>query len=251
LLIAGLSVVVLTVAVLQTAVVPVLGHHRPPAEYIDRGGQLGGHSEPSRRGRRHPPDRSAGRPAQQENACCLRCSSSCCSARFLPPTTLVAGAADRRARVAGRLVRALPDRHRDLRRGTARGPNGVGDVRAVGDAGFRGGTGLVVVGLLMSGSAGYHPRLLADDGASRLVVIAIAALLVPARPRSSTGQSTGSGPPAWPLGCRHCCWRSRRATRGAGRPRRRWGARGCVRGCSRRLVVLGSGARSSRWCPSR
>ena len=55
-----------------------------------------------------------------------------------------------------------------------------------GTLGFGGGTGLVVVGLLMSGHAGYH-RVFWLTTAFTLVVIAIAVVLVPARPRSSTG----------------------------------------------------------------
>jgi MFS family permease len=52
--------------------------------------------------------------------------------------------------------------------------------------GFGGGTGLVVVGLLMSGNAGYHRVFWLTTGFT-VVVIAIAVLIVPARPRSSTG----------------------------------------------------------------
>ena len=55
-----------------------------------------------------------------------------------------------------------------------------------GTLGFGGGTGLVVVGLLMNGNAGYH-RVFWLTTAFTLVVIAIAVLVVPARPRSSTG----------------------------------------------------------------
>jgi len=55
-----------------------------------------------------------------------------------------------------------------------------------GTLGFGGGTGLVVVGLLMSGDAGYH-RVFWLTTAFTLVVIAIVVLIVPARPRSSTG----------------------------------------------------------------
>jgi MFS family permease len=55
-----------------------------------------------------------------------------------------------------------------------------------GTLGFGGGMGLVVVGLLMSGNAGYHRVFWLTTGFT-LVVIAIAVLLVPARPRSSTG----------------------------------------------------------------
>jgi MFS family permease len=52
--------------------------------------------------------------------------------------------------------------------------------------GFGGGMGLVVVGLLMSGDAGYHRVFWLTTGFT-LVVIAIVVLVVPARPRSSTG----------------------------------------------------------------
>lgn len=55
-----------------------------------------------------------------------------------------------------------------------------------GTLGFGGGTGLVVVGLLMSGDAGYH-RVFWLTTAFTVVVIAIVVFVVPARPRSSTG----------------------------------------------------------------
>src|SRR6476619_6750111 len=55
-----------------------------------------------------------------------------------------------------------------------------------GTLGFGGGTGLVVVGLLMSGNAGYHRVFWLTTGFT-LVVIAIVVFIVPARPRSSTG----------------------------------------------------------------
>jgi MFS family permease len=106
-----------------------------------------------------------------------------------------------------------------------------------GTLGFGGGMGLVVVGLLMSGNAGYHRVFWLTTGFTLLVIV-IAVLLVPARP------------PAWPSGCRHSCWRFHRVTPGAGPPRRRWAARGAAwlfspRGGS------GSDAWSSRWCPPR
>jgi MFS family permease len=55
-----------------------------------------------------------------------------------------------------------------------------------GTLGFGGGTGLVVVGLLMSGDAGYHRVFWLTTGFT-VVVIAIAVLIVPTRARSSTG----------------------------------------------------------------
>src|SRR6185437_12403034 len=55
-----------------------------------------------------------------------------------------------------------------------------------GTLGFGGGTGLVVVGLLMSGDAGYH-RVFWLTTAFTILVIAIVVLIVPSRPRSTTG----------------------------------------------------------------
>lgn len=55
-----------------------------------------------------------------------------------------------------------------------------------GTLGFGGGTGLVVVGLLMSGHAGYH-RVFWLATAFTVVVIVIAVVLVPARERTHTG----------------------------------------------------------------
>lgn len=55
-----------------------------------------------------------------------------------------------------------------------------------GTLGFGGGTGLVVVGLLMSGDAGYH-RVFWLTTAFTVVVIAIVLLVVPRRPRNITG----------------------------------------------------------------
>ena len=55
-----------------------------------------------------------------------------------------------------------------------------------GTLGFGGGTGLVVVGLLMNHGANYH-RVFWLTTAFTVVVIAIVVLVVPARPRSATG----------------------------------------------------------------
>ena len=52
--------------------------------------------------------------------------------------------------------------------------------------GFGGGTGLVVVGLLMNNGANYH-RVFWLTTAFTVVVIAIVVLVVPSRPRSTTG----------------------------------------------------------------
>jgi MFS family permease len=55
-----------------------------------------------------------------------------------------------------------------------------------GTLGFGGGTGLVVVGLLMSGHAGYHRVFWLTTGFTLLVLV-IVAVIVPARPRTATG----------------------------------------------------------------
>ncbi|MGV0802795.1 MFS transporter, partial [Mycolicibacterium elephantis] len=55
-----------------------------------------------------------------------------------------------------------------------------------GALGFGGGAGLVVVGLLMSGDAGYH-RVFWLTTAFTIMVIAIVVLVVPRRPRTTTG----------------------------------------------------------------
>ncbi|MDT5018758.1 MAG: hypothetical protein QOD39_4918, partial [Mycobacterium sp.] len=55
-----------------------------------------------------------------------------------------------------------------------------------GTLGFGGGTGLVVVGLLMSGHAGYH-RVFWLTTAFTIIVIVIAVLVIPQRPRSVSG----------------------------------------------------------------
>ncbi|HEY9266630.1 MAG TPA: MFS transporter, partial [Mycobacterium sp.] len=67
-------------------------------------------------------------------------------------------------------------------------PERMGSAMAVlsGTLGFGGGTGLVVVGLLMSGDAGYH-RVFWLTTAFTVVVLAIVVLVVPDRPRSTTG----------------------------------------------------------------
>src|SRR4029450_1652142 len=55
-----------------------------------------------------------------------------------------------------------------------------------GTLGFGGGTGLVVVGLLMNHGANY-PRVFWLTTVFTVVVIAIVVVVVPARPRSATG----------------------------------------------------------------
>ena len=67
--------------------------------------------------------------------------------------------------------------------------------------GFGGGTGLVVTGVLMSGDAGYH-RVFWLTTAFTILVIAIVILVVPARERTARrGRSTGLAPSALPPDC--------------------------------------------------
>jgi len=67
-------------------------------------------------------------------------------------------------------------------------PDRMGSAMAVlsGTLGFGGGSGLVVVGLLMSGNAGYHRVFWLTTGFT-VLVLAIVVILVPDRPRSTTG----------------------------------------------------------------
>lgn len=67
-------------------------------------------------------------------------------------------------------------------------PDRMGSAMAVlsGTLGFGGGTGLVVVGLLMSGDAGYH-RVFWLTTAFTVLVVAIVLIVVPDRPRTATG----------------------------------------------------------------
>ena len=55
-----------------------------------------------------------------------------------------------------------------------------------GTLGFGGGMGLVVTGLLMSGDAGYHRVFWLTTGFT-IVVIVVAALMIPSRPAAATG----------------------------------------------------------------
>ena len=119
-----------------------------------------------------------------------------------------------------------------------------------GTLGFGGGTGLVVVGLLMNHGANYH-RVFWLTTAFTVVVIAIVVLVVPARPRSTTGTIDWLGAAGLAAGLSAVLlaitqgnswgWTSPRtlacAIGGVARPGR--------------LVALGAAGRSSRWCRRR
>ena len=119
-----------------------------------------------------------------------------------------------------------------------------------GTLGFGGGTGLVVVGLLMSGNAGYHRVFWLTTGFT-LVVIAIVVLIVPARPRSSTGTidwlgaaGLGRGPVGGAVGD-HAG-----QVVGLDVPCDRWAVRRAA-WWSSAPGGSGSAARNSRWYPPR
>ena len=115
-----------------------------------------------------------------------------------------------------------------------------------GTLGFGGGTGLVVVGLLMSGDAGYH-RVFWLTTAFTVIVIAIAVLVVPRRPRSVDGTIDWLGAAGLAAGLSAILlaitqgqswgWTSPATHRQRGRRCRRAG----------RLVAAGNGAPNSRW----
>jgi MFS family permease len=105
--------------------------------------------------------------------------------------------------------------------------------------GFGGGMGLVITGMLMRGDAGYHRVFWFTVGFVVLVIAAVVAL-VPRRPGLTTGSVDWSG----------AVWLAPRAIPGDGNPRApsssvsaalpHWGSGGG-----------GNGAAPNRWCPSR
>ena len=119
-----------------------------------------------------------------------------------------------------------------------------------GTLGFGGGTGLVVVGLLMSGDAGYHRVFWLTTGFT-LVVIAIVVLIVPARPRSSTGTIDWLGAAGLAAGLSAALLAiTQGKSWGWTSPATLWLC-GVRPGGPRCLVVLGATRRNSRWCPPR
>ena len=186
-LIVGLSIVVLTVAVLQTAVVPVLGVIADQLDVSPRRRQLGGHREPARRRRRDSADRSTRRSAQQE-ARAARGARRRAGRLGARRDHVVARPADRRRASCRRPRIALyPIGVAILREELARGPHGVGDVGAVRDAGLRrrhrSGRGRPAD----ERRRRISPRLLADDGVHASSSSPSWSFVVPARPRSTSG----------------------------------------------------------------
>jgi MFS family permease len=185
LLVAGLSVVVLTVAVLQTAVVPVLGiiAHQlnastVAASWAVTANLLAAAAATPLIGRLadlHSKKRVLLTVLVVVLAGSLLAATTSSLALLIIARVLQAASFGLYPISIAILREELPE-------------DRMGSAMSVlsGTLGFGGGTGLVVVGLLMSGQAGYH-RVFWLTTAFTVVVIAIAVLVVPARPRSSTG----------------------------------------------------------------
>src|SRR5690242_8276941 len=185
LLIAGLSIVVLTVAVLQTAVVPVLGiiGHQLNVSMVAvswavTANLLAAAAATSLIGRLadlHPKKRVLLTVLVVVLAGSVLAATTTSLALLIVARVLQAASYGLYPVAIAILREELPE-------------DRMGSAMSVlsGTLGFGGGTGLVVVGLLMSGHAGYH-RVFWLTTAFTVVVIAIAVLLVPIRPRSATG----------------------------------------------------------------
>jgi MFS family permease len=185
LLIAGLSVVVLTVAVLQTAVVPVLGiiGHQLNASTVAVSWAVTANLLAAAAA-----TPLIGRLADLHSK---KRVLLIVLAVVLAGSVLAATTTSLALLIVARVLQAAsyglyPISIAILREELPEGRMGSAMSVLSGTLGFGGGTGLVVVGLLMSGHAGYH-RVFWLTTAFTVVVIAIAVLVVPARQRSSTG----------------------------------------------------------------
>jgi MFS family permease len=185
LLVAGLSVVVLTVAVLQTAVVPVLGII---AEQLDASTVGVSWAVTANLLAAAAATPLIGRLADLHSK---KRVLLIVLAVVLVGSVLAAVTSSLALLIVGRVLQAAsfalyPIGVAILREELA--PDRMGSAMSVlsGTLGFGGGTGLVVVGLLMSGDAGYH-RVFWLTTAFTILVIAIVVVVVPPRPRTSTG----------------------------------------------------------------
>jgi MFS family permease len=185
LLVAGLSVVVLTVAVLQIAVVPVLGII---AGQLDASIVAVSWAVTANLLAAAAATPLIGRLADlhSKKRVLLAVLAVVLVGSVLPATT-----SSLALLIVGRVLQAAsfalyPISVAILREELP--PERMGSTMSVlsGTLGFGGGTGLVVVGLLMSGDAGYH-RVFWLTTAFTILVIAIVVVVVPARPRTSTG----------------------------------------------------------------
>lgn len=185
LLVAGLSVVVLTVAVLQTAVVPVLGviadqlHASTVAvSWVVTANLLAAAAATPLIGRIADVHRKK-HVLLTVLAVVLAGSLLAATTTSLPllvVARILQAASFALYPVSIAILREELPEHR------------IGSAMAVlsGTLGFGGGAGLVVVGLLMSGDAGYHRVFWLTTGFTVLVV-AIVVAVVPDRPRSTSG----------------------------------------------------------------
>jgi MFS family permease len=185
LLVAGLSVVVLTVAVLQTAVVPVLGiiAHQLHVSLVAVSWAVTANLLAAAAA-----TPLIGRLADLHSK---KRVLLIVLAVVLLGSVLAATTSSLALLIVGRVLQAAsfalyPISVAILREELP--PQRLMSAMAVlsGTLGFGGGTGLVVVGVLMSGDAGYHRVFWLTTGFT-LVVIAIVVFIVPARKRSSTG----------------------------------------------------------------
>ncbi|OBF34833.1 MFS transporter [Mycobacterium sp. ACS1612] len=185
LLIAGLSIVVLTVAVLQTAVVPVLGviadqlNVSPvAASWVVTANLLAAAAATPLIGRLadlHSKKRVLLTVLVIVLAGSILAATTTSLALLVVARVLQAASYGLYSISIAILREEIPD-------------DRMGSAMSVlsGTLGFGGGTGLVVVGLLMSGQAGYH-RVFWLTTAFTVVVIAIALLVVPDRSRAASG----------------------------------------------------------------
>ncbi len=185
LLVAGLSVVVLTVAVLQTAVVPVLGII---ADQLDASTVAVSWAVTANLLAAAAATPLIGRLADLHSK---KRVLLIVLAVVLLGSVLAAVTSSLALLIVGRVLQAAsfalyPISIAILREELP--PDRMGSAMSVlsGTLGFGGGTGLVVVGLLMAGDAGYH-RVFWLTTAFTILVIAIVVFIVPARPRRSTG----------------------------------------------------------------
>jgi MFS family permease len=184
-LIAGLSVVVLTVAVLQTAVVPVLGII---ADQLDASTVAVSWAVTANLLAAAAATPLIGRLADLHSK---KRVLLWVLAVVLVGSVLAATTSSLALLIIGRVLQAAsfglyPIGISILREELPE--NRMGSAMSVlsGTLGFGGGTGLVVVGLLVNHGADYH-RVFWLTTAFTVVVIAIVVFIVPSRPRSATG----------------------------------------------------------------
>ncbi|BBY91841.1 MFS transporter [Mycobacterium gallinarum] len=185
LLVAGLSVVVLTVAVLQTAVVPVLGIIADQLRASDVGVSWAVTANLLAAIAATP---LIGRVAD------LHCKKTVLLSVLgvvLVGSLLAATTTSLPLLIVGRVLQAAsyalyPIGIAILREELPEGRLMSAMAVLSGTLGFGGGSGLVVVGLLMSGDAGYHRVFWLTTGFTAVVML-IAMFVVPRRPRSVTG----------------------------------------------------------------